>query len=145
MDNVSKILALMDDEVRNVVSWSAMISGYLQNGMAEQARNLFCQVSRVGVRPNDFTYSTMLKSQPGVSPFEIHAQAIKSNYAKSPSVGNALLNAYVKQGNVDEASKVFQSIDEKDVAWSALISGYAQIGDTDGAIRIFLQMEKEGN
>jgi len=49
MDNVSKILALMDDEVRNVVSWSAMISGYLQIGMAEQARNLFCQVSRVGV------------------------------------------------------------------------------------------------
>ncbi|KAG6763069.1 hypothetical protein POTOM_033601 [Populus tomentosa] len=73
----------------------------------------------------------ILKSQPGVSPFVIHAQAIKSSHAKSPSVGNALLNAYVKRGNVDEASKVFQSIDEKDVAWSALISGYAQIGDTD--------------
>ncbi|KAJ6906514.1 hypothetical protein NC652_024053 [Populus alba x Populus x berolinensis] len=85
----------------------------------------------------------ILKSQPGVSPFVIHAQAIKSNHAKSPSVGNALLNTYVKRGNVDEASKVFQSIDEKDVAWSALISGYAQIGDTDGAIRIFVQMEKK--
>ncbi|KAJ6985893.1 hypothetical protein NC653_023734 [Populus alba x Populus x berolinensis] len=87
----------------------------------------------------------ILKSQPGVSPFVIHAQAIKSSHAKSPSVGNALLNAYVKRGNVDEASKVFQSTDEKDVAWSALISGYAQIGDTDGAIRIFVQMEKKGN
>ncbi|KAJ6985892.1 hypothetical protein NC653_023734 [Populus alba x Populus x berolinensis] len=85
----------------------------------------------------------ILKSQPGVSPFVIHAQAIKSSHAKSPSVGNALLNAYVKRGNVDEASKVFQSTDEKDVAWSALISGYAQIGDTDGAIRIFVQMEKK--
>lgn len=86
-------------------------------------------MSRVGVRPNDFTYSTILKSQPGVSPSEINAHAIKSNYAKSPSVGNALLNAYVKRGNVDEA----------------LISGYAQIGDTDGAVRIFVQMEKKGN
>lgn len=102
-------------------------------------------MSRVGVRPNDFTYSTILKSQPGVSPSEIHAQAIKSNYAKSPSVGNALLNAYVKRGNVDEASKVFQRIEEKDiVAWSAMICGYAQTGDTEGAVRIFVQMANEG-
>ncbi|KAL9370582.1 hypothetical protein Peur_035722 [Populus x canadensis] len=54
MGNVSKILALMDDEVRNVVSWSAMISGYLQNGMAEQARNLFCQLLQGENKGNSF-------------------------------------------------------------------------------------------
>ncbi|CAK7329349.1 unnamed protein product [Dovyalis caffra] len=145
MDNAFKIFSVMDDEVQNVVSWTAMISGYLQNGMAEQAVNLYCKMSRKGVRPNDFTYSTILTAQPGVSPFEIHAQAIKSNYAKSLSVGTALLDAYVKRGNVNDASKVFQSIDEKDImAWSAMISGYAQIGDTEGAVRIFGQMAKEG-
>ncbi|KAJ6739345.1 hypothetical protein OIU74_004165 [Salix koriyanagi] len=145
MDSAFNIFSVMGDEVRNVVSWTAMISGYLQNGMAEQAVNLFCQMSREGVRPNDFTYSTILTAQAGVSPFDMHAQAIKRNYVKSPSVGTALLNAYVKRGNVDEASKVFQRIEEKDiVAWSAMISGYAQIGDTEGAVRIFVQMAKEG-
>jgi len=144
MDNAFKIFSVMSDEVRNVVSWTAMISGYLQNGMAEQAVNLFCQMSREGIKPNDFTYSTILTAQPGVSPFEMHAQAIKRNYVKSPSVGTALLDAYVKRGNVDEASKVFQRIEEKDiVAWSAMICGYAQIGDTEGAVRIFVQMAKE--
>ncbi|KAG5248022.1 pentatricopeptide repeat-containing protein [Salix suchowensis] len=121
MDSAFNIFSVMGDEVRNVVSWTAMISGYLQNGMAEQAVNLFCQMSREGVRPNDFTYSTILTAQAGVSPFDMHAQAIKRNYVKSPSVGTALLDAYVKRGN------------EKDiVAWSAMISGYAQIGDTEG-------------
>ncbi|KAJ6395597.1 hypothetical protein OIU77_020782 [Salix suchowensis] len=115
---LSRYFSVMGDEVRNVVSWTAMISGYLQNGMAEQAVNLFCQMSREGVRPNDFTYSTILTAQ---------------------------ADAYVKRGNVVEASKVFQRIEEKDiVAWSAMISGYAQIGDTEGAVRIFVQMAKEG-
>ncbi|KDP37589.1 hypothetical protein JCGZ_07935 [Jatropha curcas] len=144
MDDAFKIFSAMH-EFRNVVSWTAMISGYLQNGREKQALNLFCQMSRDGVRPNNYTYSTILAAQQVVSPFEIHAQAIKSNYEKSASVGTALLDAYVKLGYLVEASKVFERIDEKDiVAWSAMIAGYAQIGDTEGAVKIFIQMAKEG-
>ncbi|KAF2321634.1 hypothetical protein GH714_000773 [Hevea brasiliensis] len=144
MDDAFKIFSMMQG-IRNVVSWTAMISGYLQNGTAEQAVNLFCQMSREGVRPNDYTFSTILAAQPFVSPSEVHAQAIKSNYEKSSSVGTALLDAYVKLGNIVEASKVFKRIDEKDiVAWSAMVSGYAQTGDTEGAVKIFIQMAKDG-
>ncbi|XP_065869083.1 pentatricopeptide repeat-containing protein At2g27610 [Euphorbia lathyris] len=144
MNDAFRIFSMMD-EVRNVVSWTAMISGYLQNGWAEQAVSLFREMSREGVRPNDYTYSTILGAQPLISPFEVHAQAVKSDYATSPTVGTALLDAYVKLGNLDEASKVFGRIAEKDiVAWSAMLSGYAQIGETEGAINVFIQMAKEG-
>nr|KJB09049.1 hypothetical protein B456_001G121300 [Gossypium raimondii] len=116
-------------EAQNVVSWTAMISGHQQNG----------------VKPNDFTYSTILTAQPAVSPFQIHAQAIKANYEKSPSVGTAILDAYVKLGNIEEAAKAFEQIDERDiVAWSAMLAGYAQIGDSEGATNIFMQLVKEG-
>ena len=61
------------------------------------------------------------------STFQLHAQVIKTNYEKSSSVGTALLDAYVKMGCIDEAAKVFELIDEKDiVAWSAMVAGYAQ-------------------
>lgn len=144
----------MDDALRlfytmrgvwNVVSWTAMISGYLQNGGVEQAVNLFCQMRREGVRPNHFTYSTALTAHPTASLFQIHAQVIKTNYEKSPSVGTALLDAYIKIGHTSEAAKVFVLIEEKDiVAWSAMLGGYAQLGDTEGAIKVFLQLAKDG-
>ncbi|KAG5515759.1 hypothetical protein RHGRI_036717 [Rhododendron griersonianum] len=144
----------MDDALRlfytmrgvwNVVSWTAMISGYLQNGGVEQAVNLFCQMRREGVRPNHFTYSTALTAHPTASLFQIHAQVIKTNYEKSPSVGTALLDAYIKIGHTSEAAKVFVLIEEKDiVSWSAMLGGYAQLGDTEGAIKVFLQLAKDG-
>ncbi|KAG8644740.1 hypothetical protein MANES_11G160300v8 [Manihot esculenta] len=144
MDAAFKIFSTMHG-IRNVVSWTAMIGGYLQNGTAEQAVHLFCQMSREGIRPNDYTISTILAAQPVISPFEVHAQAIKSNYEKSPSVGTALLDAYVMLGNIVGASKVFERIDEKDiVAWSAMVAGYAQMGDTEGSVKIFIQMVKDG-
>ncbi|KAJ0083664.1 hypothetical protein Patl1_30440 [Pistacia atlantica] len=127
MEYASKILSAMH-ETRNVVSWTAMITGYLQNG----------------VRPNHFTYSVILTAQPVVSPFQVHAQVIKTNYEKSSSVGTALLDAYVKLGNINEAAKVFELIDEKDiVAWSAMLAGYAQIGDTEGAVNLFKNIATE--
>ena len=117
-----------------------MISGYLQNGGTRQAVNLFCQMNREGVRPNHFTYSTILTADhPAISIFQLHAQVIKTNYEKSSSVGTALLDAYVKMGCIDEAAKVFELIDEKDiVAWSAMVAGYAQREDTEGAVKIYV-------
>ncbi|XP_043723343.1 pentatricopeptide repeat-containing protein At2g27610 [Telopea speciosissima] len=63
----------------------------------------------------------------------------------SPSVGTALLDAYIKIGNTQEAAIIFKQINEKDiVAWSAMLAGYAQVGDSEGAIKLFCDMRKEG-
>lgn len=144
MDDAFKLFSMMH-EAQNVVSWTAMISGHLQNGGTEQAVKLFCLMNKEGIRPNHFTYSTILTAQPAVSPFQIHAQVIKANYEKWPSVGTAILDAYVKLGNIDEAAKVFEQIDDRDiVAWSAMLAGYAQTGDSEGASKLFMQLVKEG-
>ncbi|XP_030963586.1 pentatricopeptide repeat-containing protein At2g27610-like [Quercus lobata] len=144
MDGAFQLFSMMHG-VQNVVSWTAMISGYLQNGGTRQAVNLFCQMNREGVRPNHFTYSTILTADhPAISTFQLHAQVIKTNYEKSSSVGTALLDAYVKMGCIDEAAKVFELIDEKDiVAWSAMVAGYAQREDTEGAVKIYLWKQKQ--
>ncbi|XP_062017055.1 pentatricopeptide repeat-containing protein At2g27610 [Rosa rugosa] len=144
MDDAYNMFSMMQG-VQSVVTWTAMISGYLQNGGTEKGVKLFCKMSREGVRPNDFTYSAIIMAHPSISIFQVHAQVIKTNYEKSPSVGTSLIDAYVKTGNVPEAEKVFQTIDEKDiVAWSAMLAGYAQIEDTVGAIKIFLQLTRKG-
>ncbi|XP_048136224.1 LOW QUALITY PROTEIN: pentatricopeptide repeat-containing protein At2g27610 [Rhodamnia argentea] len=130
---------------QDVVSWTAIITGYLQNGQAAQAVDLFCQMRRGGVKPNDFTYSLILGAQPLIAPHEVHAQVIKNNYQSSSTVGTALLDAYVKIGSTDTAAKVFKSVHEKDVvSWSAMLAGYALSGDTENAVKVYLQLGKEG-
>lgn len=144
MDGAFQLFSMMHG-IQSVVSWTAMISGYLQNSAKEKAAAMFCQMNRAGFRPNNFTYSTILTALPIVSPFQIHAQVVKTNYENSPTVGTALLDAYFKLGNTNEAAKVFVLIDEKDIiAWSAMLAGFSQVGDTGGAIRVFLQLAKEG-
>ncbi|KAJ7947972.1 Pentatricopeptide repeat-containing protein [Quillaja saponaria] len=143
MDDAFNLFSMMH-EYQNVVSWTAMISGYLQNGGTEQAVNLFSQMRRESVRPNHFTYSTILTAEPAISVLQVHAEVIKTNYEKLPSVGTALLDAYIKMQNVDGAVKVFELIESKDiVAWSAMLAGYAQTGETEEAIKIFLQLAEE--
>ncbi|KAL2331936.1 hypothetical protein Fmac_019517 [Flemingia macrophylla] len=144
MDDAFCLFSLMHGG-QDVVSWTAMISGYLQNGGTDQAVNLFSQMRREGVKPNNFTYSAILTVQYAVFISEIHAEVIKTNYEKSSSVGTALLDAYVKLGNFNDAVKVFELIEAKDViAWSAMLAGYAQAGETEEAAKIFHRLTREG-
>ncbi|KAL8136813.1 hypothetical protein V2J09_002814 [Rumex salicifolius] len=130
---------------QNVVSWTAMMSGYLQSNRKAEAINLFLEMNRAGVIPNDFTFSMILTAHPLVSPFQVHAQLIKTNHKDSACAGTALLDAYVKTGNNQEATKVFEKVAVKDIVmWSAMLSGYAQAGNIERAVDIFSQMIKEG-
>ncbi|KAK4793389.1 hypothetical protein SAY86_023824 [Trapa natans] len=131
---------------RDVISWTALITGYLQNGRGDRAVDLFRQMYTEGVSPNSFTYSVILTAHPFVSPSVVHAQVIKTSHDRLSTVGTALLDTYFKQGNPDAATKVFDSILEKDiVSWSAVLAGYAQIGDSGRAIKVFIKLGREGS
>lgn len=130
---------------RTVVSWTAMINGFLQNGYIDRAALLFSQMRREYIEPNEFTYSILLAASPQISPFQIHAQVIKTRYQEVPSVGTALLAAYTKLGNLGEAFSAFKAIKDKDiVAWSAMLASYAQAGDFEGAAKLFTEMARNG-
>lgn len=102
-------------------------------------------MSRVGIRPNQYTYSTVLTAYPFIPPVQVHAQVIKMDHQDHPSVGTAILDAYVKTGNINEAAKIFEKIGEKGiVAWSGMIAGFAVVEDTEGAVNIFRRLAKEG-
>ncbi|XP_068658135.1 pentatricopeptide repeat-containing protein At2g27610-like [Aristolochia californica] len=143
MDSAFDLFSTMSG-VQNVVSWTALISGYIQNGEVDQAVHLFCQM-RKSVSPNDYTYSTILTACPVISPFQVHAQVIKTNYRESLSVATALMGAYLKVGSAHEASNIFKQLDVKDiVAWSAMLAGFAQAKDSEGAVKLFKEMVQEG-
>jgi pentatricopeptide repeat protein len=45
---------------KNVYSWTALIAGYVLNGKAEEALELYEQMQREGVQPNDATKNTIV-------------------------------------------------------------------------------------
>ncbi|KAK7392987.1 hypothetical protein VNO78_21437 [Psophocarpus tetragonolobus] len=130
---------------KDVVSWTAVISGYLLNGGTVEALKVFSQMKREGVKPNGFTYSAILAVTHGVFISEILAEVIKTNNDKLSNVGAALLRGFITMGNIHDAGKVFEQIEPKNiVAWTAMLVGYAQAGETDEAAKIFHQLTKEG-
>jgi pentatricopeptide repeat protein len=60
IDSAHYIFDNMSD--RNIVSWTAMISGYAQHGFAYKAVQLFEQMQREGIRPNHITFIAILSA-----------------------------------------------------------------------------------
>ncbi|XP_034918697.1 putative pentatricopeptide repeat-containing protein At3g13770, mitochondrial [Populus alba] len=134
---------------RNVVSWTAMISGYSQRGFASEALHLFVQMLRSDAEPNEYTFATVLSSCTGVSGFElgrqIHSLIFKRNYENHIFVGSSLLDMYAKAGRIHEARGVFECLPERDVvSCTAIISGYAQLGLDEEALELFCRLQREG-
>jgi pentatricopeptide repeat protein len=73
---------------------------------------------------------------------QIHASAIRSGEALSPSVGNALTTMYAKAGSINGARKVFNLLRQNrdTVSWTSMIMALAQHGLGEEAIELFEQM-----
>nr|GMC86907.1 putative pentatricopeptide repeat-containing protein At3g13770, mitochondrial [Ipomoea batatas] len=134
---------------RNVVAWTAMISAYAQRGNFFEALDLFVQMLRSGMEPNEFTFATVLTSCMGTFGLQfgrqIHSLLIKTPFASHMYVGSSLLDMYAKAGRVHEARLVFAGLPERDVvSCTAMISGFSQQGLYEDAIDIFCKLQGEG-
>jgi pentatricopeptide repeat protein len=59
-------------------------------------------------------------------------------------LSNALVHAYAKCGDIDDAREVFDRIEERNVTtWNTMIGGLAQHGCGREAYELFLQMQRE--
>eukprot|EP01018_Ginkgo_biloba_P022100 Gb_10157 [translate_table: standard] len=128
---------------RDVVSWNAMIAGYIQNEHHEKALQLFCEMQYVGMKPNQFTFASVLKACATLSLEQVHACIIKYGIDSDIIVGSALVDMYAKCGNIGDARQVFDKMPERDVvSWSAMVAGYAQDGDGEEALKLFCQSQR---
>lgn len=127
---------------RNFISWTAMISAYAQQGQGKWAFELFCEMQRVGMKSDQFTFGSVLSACASVEALEegkqVHTGIIKSGFESDVFVGNALVDMYAKCRGMDDAHKVFDIIStQDDYVWSALIAGYTRCGRMDYARQLF--------
>ncbi|KAI4372654.1 hypothetical protein MLD38_010857 [Melastoma candidum] len=135
--------------LRNVVSWTAMISAYSQKRLESEALSLFLQMLRSDVEPNEFTFSTILTSCTGETGFQlgrqVHSLIYKRNFESHGFVGSSLLDMYAKASKIHEAREIFDCLPERDVvSCTAIISGYAQLGFDEEAVKLFRSLHNHG-
>ncbi|XP_027356317.1 putative pentatricopeptide repeat-containing protein At3g15130 [Abrus precatorius] len=134
---------------RSVVSWTALMCGYLQNGDAKTSLLLFSKMGRSDVKPNEFTLSTSLKAS-GVlgipeNGMQIHGLCAKSNFDWVSVVGNSIIDMYSKCGRVSEAARVFTTLPVRNViSWNAMIAGYTNGRNGEEALNLFSKMQEKG-
>jgi pentatricopeptide repeat protein len=131
---------------RSVVSWSALIAGYVQHGDSEQAMDCFEQMQVHGLTPDSVTLMCMLKACSSIGASvkgqEIHVDIIREGFLnENNAIGNSLVDMYVKCGMFEEAQDVFEELAIEDVvSWNALLAGYAQLGKDEIVFTLFEKM-----
>ncbi|XP_077217260.1 tetratricopeptide repeat (TPR)-like superfamily protein [Tasmannia lanceolata] len=133
--------------VRNTVSWTAIIVGFAQHCQVEMCLELFYQMRLSALKPNDFTFASVLSVCMGSGSLgpgrSAHSQTIRMGFNSYIHVANALISMYAKCGSIQEANFVFERMPDKDlISWNSMIAGYAQHGLAEQAINLLKSMEK---
>ncbi|KAF6169109.1 hypothetical protein GIB67_038606 [Kingdonia uniflora] len=134
---------------KNIISWTAMLVGYGQNGCSEEAVQVFSEMQRNGIEPDDFTLGSVISSCANLASLEegtqFHCQALVSGLILFITVSNALITLYGKCGSIEDSHQLFSEMHIKDeVSWTALVSGYAQFGKAKETIDLFETMLLNG-
>ncbi|XXG88273.1 hypothetical protein AAC387_Pa12g0505 [Persea americana] len=116
----------------DLVSWSAMISGYVQNGQEEEGMSLFCEMGQAGILPDESAFSIVVGAAANLGclgfGLQLHGFIVKMGYyTSSLFLQNSLMDFYATCGDMDSSRRVFDRMLEKDlISWNIIVAGYVQ-------------------
>ncbi|WCJ33479.1 Pentatricopeptide repeat (PPR) superfamily protein [Euphorbia peplus] len=137
------------DEIseRNLVCWSAMISGYSRVGMANEALSMFREMQEEGIEPDEVSLVSAVSACAVAGALDIgswvHAYVKKKMVSVDLELNTSLINMYAKCGCIEKAREIFYGMRVKDSkAWSSMIVGLAIHGLAEEAVETFSRMEQ---
>eukprot|EP01018_Ginkgo_biloba_P005078 Gb_12201 [translate_table: standard] len=130
----------------NALACTTLIGEYVRYGELEEALDLYYQMRRVGMHPDNFIFPCVLKACAGLSALnqgrDIHCHIITRGYDSDVFVGNALIDMYAKCESLEDARQLFDKMPHRDVvSWNVILASYAQMGNCDEAVKLFHQMQ----
>ncbi|KAF6149619.1 hypothetical protein GIB67_011228 [Kingdonia uniflora] len=109
---------------RNDASWSTMFSGYVRGGVYPEAVELFRKMWWVqGIAPSGFLLASLVTICSRWS----ESSMVFQGFELSISVSNFIISMFGGFGCVEEASRVFNRMEERDtISWNSMISAYSR-------------------
>jgi len=110
--------------------------------------DLFLEMQRVGLVPDDGTFAALLATIEGPRWFslmqQLHGKIVKYGSALGLVVLNAAITAYSQCGALADSRKIFDGIESRDlISWNSILGAYAYHGMNSEAMRFFVRMMRE--
>lgn len=149
---------------RDVVSWNAMLTAYVQHGQAEDALLLYEEMQSEFVDADARTFVSILQACCMVAEMEqvvmangcckaralgkgkaIHAELWRRGQGCDSFVSNTLVSFYTRCCSIEDAETTFHGLAQHDlVAWTAMIGAYVELGQAEKAFQLYMLMWEEG-
>lgn len=147
-ETLNSEIVFSDMIVKNIVSWTAMIAGYVQNGFYKEGLSVLRDMVTSGTQPNVVTLVSILPACASLKFLGlgklIHGCGIKVGVDSDMALLNALIAFYGKCGNLDTARSLFKGMVVRNlVSWNAMIAAYEQNNAGTDAIKLFRRMQTE--
>jgi pentatricopeptide repeat protein len=106
INEAEKVFRLIKE--KDVISWNTFIAACSHCVDHAKGLSVFKEMANgYGVRPDDFTFASVLAACAGLASIchgkQIHANLIRTMLYQDVGVGNALVNMYAKCGSVEHA------------------------------------------
>ncbi|KAL6196919.1 hypothetical protein ACLB2K_032532 [Fragaria x ananassa] len=127
-------------------TWIDTIRTQTRSGHYNEAISTYINMTRSGIRPDDFAFPAVLKAVAAFHDLslgqQVHACVVKFGYEfGSVTVANSLVNVYGKCGDIGDAYKVFDGMTERDqVSWNSMIAALCRFEEWELALEAFRKM-----
>ncbi|KAH7351513.1 hypothetical protein KP509_19G000700 [Ceratopteris richardii] len=134
---------------RNVVSWTILVSGYIDSNLTQEAFNCLEAMRNDGINPTAATFVCSLKacmlSGEVEKGQEIHAEITRIGIEKQLLICNTLISMYGFHDLFLDAFDVLENLPSHDVVtWNALITAFVYHGYNQEALDCMVQMHQRG-
>ncbi|BFG19022.1 hypothetical protein CerSpe_052960 [Prunus speciosa] len=134
--------------VRNIVSWNAIFTGYVEIGEYLMALKLFVQMLVDGVKFDYVSMLVVIQACAGIGSIElgrqIHQMAIKNSYSDDLFIVNALLNMYtdgLRNGKSLHALPRKSGMKMDASLGNTLLRMYAEFNCVESVQKVFAEMK----
>ncbi|XP_019088796.1 PREDICTED: pentatricopeptide repeat-containing protein At5g52850, chloroplastic-like [Camelina sativa] len=134
---------------RTVFAWAVVISAYTKSKEFVSAVSLFGEMMASGTNPNEFTFSSLIRSCAGLRDLSygvrVHGSVIKTGFLGNSVIGSSLTDLYSKCGQFKEARELFSSLQNADtISWTMMISSLVEARKWREALQLYSDMIKVG-
>ncbi|KAI5064473.1 hypothetical protein GOP47_0021143 [Adiantum capillus-veneris] len=149
--SLAKAQQIFDElPLHDVVSWTSLLSGYVDMGHGDKALDCFKKMQYEGHSPDAVAFACSLKACSAMGSTEkgkeLHNQIVTNGFlGKDVILGSALVDMYVRFGELSKAHQVLDELPVRNVVtWNALITGYCRNECGKEVLDCFDRLKREG-
>ncbi|KAA3460143.1 pentatricopeptide repeat-containing protein [Gossypium australe] len=136
----------LDTPNPDTISFNSLISGFARYGRAGPVLGLFNELRHLGLKPDVFTLSSLVKGCERIEENEIvHGACLRLGFGNGAFVVSGFIENYAKSGDLVSAEKCFREcLDVDNVVLTAMICCYFWNGEFDKGRQVFMKLRDLG-